>query len=43
MTTWAAAQLRTFLRGTQPDRLHAAFVVLATTGMRRGEALGRRW
>ena len=25
------------------ERLAAAFVLLATTGMRRGEALGLRW
>jgi integrase len=42
-TTWTAEQLRTFLAGTRASRLHAAFVLLATTGMRRGEALGLRW
>ena len=26
-----------------PDRLHALYVLLATTGMRRGEACGLRW
>jgi integrase len=43
MSTWTADQLRAFLDHTAEDRLHAAFVVLATTGMRRGEALGLRW
>jgi integrase len=43
MVTWTAAELRTFLAGTRDDRLSAAFVVLATTGARRGEVLGLRW
>jgi integrase len=43
MTTWTADQLRAFLEHTAEHRLHAAFVVLATTGMRRGECLGLRW
>jgi integrase len=41
--TWTAEQLRAFLIGTRRDRLYAAFLVLATTGMRRGEVLGLRW
>ena len=43
MTTWTADQLRAFLDHTAEHRLHAAFVLLATTGMRRGECLGLRW
>src|SRR5215216_1793952 len=43
MTTWTADQLRAFLDYTAEHRLHAAYVLLATTGMRRGEALGLRW
>jgi integrase len=43
MTTWTADQVRAFLEHTAEHRLHAAFVVLATTGMRRGECLGLRW
>ncbi len=43
MTTWTAAELRTFLDGVRGDRLYAAFLMLATTGMRRGEVLGLRW
>ena len=43
MTTWTAQQLRAFLAHTADHRLHGAFVVLATTGMRRGECLGLRW
>jgi integrase len=43
MTTWTAEEIRTFLAHTADHRFHAAFMVLATTGMRRGEALGLRW
>jgi len=43
MTTWTGEQLRAFLDYTVDHRLYSAFVVLATTGMRRGEALGLRW
>ncbi|MGE5764987.1 MAG: tyrosine-type recombinase/integrase, partial [Mycobacterium leprae] len=43
MVTWTAQELREFLAATTNDRLHAAWVLLATTGMRRGEALGLRW
>ena len=42
-STWTSDQLRTFLDGLIDDRLHAAYVLLATTGMRRGEVLGLRW
>ena len=40
MTTWTVAELKQFLRSVEEHRLYAAFVVLATTGMRRGEVLG---
>ena len=43
MRTWSAEQVRTFLESTSEERLHAAWVLLATTGMRRGEVLGLRW
>jgi integrase len=43
MKTWTADQVRAFLDYTTEHRVHAAFVLLATTGMRRGEALGLRW
>jgi integrase len=43
MKTWTAEQLGQFLDSVADDRLYAAYVVLATTGMRRGEALGLRW
>jgi len=40
---WTAEQLRTFLRTVAGDRIYAAWLLLATTGMRRGEVLGLRW
>jgi len=43
MATWKAGELRRFLEGTADDRLSGAWWLLATTGMRRGEALGLRW
>jgi integrase len=42
-TTWSSDELRTFFAFTADDDLFAAYVLLATTGMRRGEALGLRW
>jgi integrase len=41
--TWTADQLRTFLEGARGSRYWTAYLVLATTGLRRGEALGLRW
>jgi integrase len=40
---WSAEELRQFLEHVRPDRLSAAFLLAATTGMRRGEVLGLRW
>lgn len=40
---WTSDQLRTFLASIEDHRLYATFLLLATTGMRRGEALGLRW
>jgi integrase len=42
---WDAATLRRFLDRSREglDRMHPLWVVLATTGMRRGEVLGLRW
>jgi integrase len=42
---WDAPTLRRFLAASAAaeDRLHPLWVLLATTGMRRGEALGLRW
>ena len=43
MATWTADELGRFLDFVKDDRLSAAYVLLATTGMRRGEVLGLRW
>jgi integrase len=43
MPTWSAAEVRTFLEFVANDRLAAMWVLLCTTGMRRGEVLGLRW
>jgi integrase len=40
---WSPLQLRRFLAGVRDDPLFAAWRLLATTGMRRGEVLGLRW
>ena len=41
--TWTAEQVGRFLRSQRDDRLYALWVLYATTGMRRGEALALRW
>lgn len=41
--TWTAEQLAEFLTRMEGDRYHPLFVMLATTGCRRGEILGLRW
>ena len=43
LSVWTVDQLRDFLRAASSHRLSAAFVLLATTGMRRSEVLGLRW
>ena len=43
MMTWTAAELKRFLESIQGDRLYGAFMLAASTGMRRGEVLGLRW
>jgi integrase len=43
MKTWTAEQLAAFLHHVREDRLYAAFLLAAMTGMRRGEVLGLRW
>lgn len=40
---WDAEEVRRFLDTAREHRLHAAFHLAATTGMRRGEVLGLRW
>lgn len=43
MKTWTAQQLHTFLAHVTDDRLAASWILVASTGMRRGEVLGLRW
>ena len=43
INTWTAAELRAFLARAGSDRLYAAFHLLGSTGLRRGEALGLHW
>jgi integrase len=40
---WDAASISRFLAETRDDRIYPVWLLLATTGMRRGEALGLRW
>ncbi|WP_045876902.1 site-specific integrase [Pseudofrankia sp. DC12] len=41
-TVWTTEQLRTFVEHIQGDRLYALYLLIVTTGMRRGEAVGLR-
>jgi integrase len=43
LQVWSPAQLRAFLAHVKDDRQYAAWLLAATTGMRRGELLGLRW
>jgi integrase len=43
LTTWTAAQVSAFLDHLQGDPLQVPVMVMARTGMRRGEVLGLRW
>jgi integrase len=40
---WSPAQLGAFLARVRGDRLYALWLLVATTGMRRGELAGLRW
>jgi len=42
LRTWTAGELAHFLDFVRGDRLYAAYLLLATTGLRRGELLGVR-
>ena len=42
-TIWSSEELRLFFAAVDDDRYFATYVLLATTGMRRGEVLGLRW
>ena len=43
MHTWTATQVGIFLASVRDHRLYAAWLLLATLGLRRGELLGLRW
>lgn len=43
MKVWSPEQLRRFLDLVADDRLYAVWLLMATTGMRRGEVVGLRW
>ncbi len=43
MKVWTPEEMRSFLQHVCDDRYFAAWQLLATTGMRRGELLGLRW
>jgi len=43
MRVWTSDEMRQFLQHTEGHRLHAAFVLLCSSGMRRSELLGVRW
>lgn len=43
MTAWSSDQARSFLEQTRSDRLAAAWALLLTRGLRRGELAGLRW
>lgn len=40
---WSVEQLRTFLDHVSSERFYAAWLLFATTGMRRGEVAGLTW
>jgi integrase len=41
--TWSSDEIQRFFDAVAGERLSMAFVLLAATGMRRGEVLGLRW
>jgi integrase len=43
MAVWDVTQVKTFLAAVTGDRLYALWLLLITTGLRRGEAAGLRW
>lgn len=43
MRVWTSEQLRAFAQSVEADRWAAVWLLLASTGMRRGEVLGLRW
>jgi integrase len=43
MKTLNEDHVRRLFEATEDDRLHALWVLLATTGLRLGEAIGLQW
>jgi hypothetical protein len=43
MRVWSPGQVGAFLEHVINDRLYTAWLLLASTGMRRGEVAGLRW
>lgn len=43
MRTWTADEIAVFLTHVRDDRLYAGWLLVASTGARRGEVLGVRW
>jgi len=43
MATWSAPEARRFIEVVADDRLRAMWILLCSTGMRRGEVLGLHW
>jgi integrase len=43
MLVWDVAQARQFLASVRDDRLYAMWLLMLTTGLRRGEIAGLRW
>lgn len=43
MTAWSAEEVERFLDFAETDRLYALWVVLLSTGVRRGETIGLPW
>lgn len=43
MSPWSAKETARFLEAADGERLYVAFVLMATAGLRRGEALGLKW
>lgn len=42
-SVWSPERLRAFLHSAREDRLYGAWMLVATTGLRRGEIMGLRW
>ena len=43
MKTWSAEQAREFIGFIRDDRLEALWILMLTSGMRRGELIGLKW